>query len=105
MEEGPAPSMIGKDIIRNMKTKYKPRETVIQLRDGENTYDIKTMNIQQLVKRFALRIFHEANIDEKTGKYLSPHLGSTSSSSTTGSSSTRPSTKTTTRASTTRSGK
>lgn len=60
--------MIGKDILKNMKDKYKPKETVISLRDGETTYDIRTMNIHQLVKRFAVRIFNEANIDEKTGK-------------------------------------
>jgi hypothetical protein len=55
--------MIGKDVMRTIQEKYKDNETVIRLQDGENVYDIKTINIQQLVKRFARRIFHEAKID------------------------------------------
>lgn len=62
--------MMGRDILKNIKFKYKPRETIIRLKDGESTIEIKTGNIHQLVKKFALRIFHEAEIDEKTGQYL-----------------------------------
>jgi len=35
-----------------------PKEEVIRLKHGDDFYDIKTINIQQLVKKFALRIFH-----------------------------------------------
>jgi len=61
--------MIGKDIIRSIKDKYKTNETVISFKEGDKTYDIRTSNIQQLVKRFALRIFQQAKIDVNEGKY------------------------------------
>ena len=57
-------SAIGKDI----KQKYKTNETMVSLKDGDNVYEIRTSNIQQLVKRFALRIFKEAKISPRTGK-------------------------------------
>jgi hypothetical protein len=60
--------MIGKDIIRSIKDKYKTNETVISFKEGDKTYDIRTSNIQQLVKRFALRIFQQAKIDVNEGK-------------------------------------
>ena len=34
----------------------------------DKTLDIKTINIQQLVKKFGQKIFKEAKIDVKTGK-------------------------------------
>lgn len=66
--------MIGKDIIRSIKDKYKTNETVISFKEGDKTYDIRTSNIQQLVKRFALRIFQQAKIDVNEGKYLLCYL-------------------------------
>lgn len=67
--QAPIHSMIGKDIIRSIKDKYKTNETVISFKEGDKTYDIRTSNIQQLVKRFALRIFQQAKIDVNEGKY------------------------------------
>jgi hypothetical protein len=55
--EAPLHSVIGKDIVKSIKDKYKTNETVISFKDGDNVYDIRTSNIQQLVKKFALRIF------------------------------------------------
>ena len=67
--ETPLPSAIGKDIIRNIKDKYRTHtETVISFKDGDKVIDIKTTNIQQLVKRFAHRIFEESKIDVAEGK-------------------------------------
>lgn len=60
--------MIGKDIIKSIKDKYKTNETVISFKDGDKVYDIRTSNIQQLVKKFALRIFNQAKIDVNEGK-------------------------------------
>jgi hypothetical protein len=57
------PSMIGKEMIKNLQGKQKGGETVIRLKDGDNFMDIKTINIQQLVKKFAQRIFRAAHID------------------------------------------
>jgi hypothetical protein len=52
-------SIVGNDILHRIKHK----ETLIRFNDGENTFDIKTINIQQIVKKFARQIFREANID------------------------------------------
>jgi len=38
------------------------------LKDGDKFIDIKTINIQQIVKKFALSIFNKAHVDVKTGK-------------------------------------
>lgn len=64
----PLHSMIGKDIIKGIKDKYKTNETIISFKEGGKVYDIRTSNIQQLVKKFALRIFQEARIDVNGGK-------------------------------------
>ena len=66
--ETPRISAIGKDIVRGIKSKYKTNETTVNLRDGDKVYEIRTSNIQQLVKQFALRIFREAKVDPITGK-------------------------------------
>lgn len=66
--EAPLHSMIGKDIIKGIKDKYKTNETIISFKDGDKVYDIRTSNIQQLVKKFALRIFNQAKIDVNEGK-------------------------------------
>lgn len=60
--------MIGTDIIKGIKDKYKTNETIISFKDGDKVYDIRTSNIQQLVKKFALRIFNQAKIDVHEGK-------------------------------------
>ena len=49
--------MIGKEIAKNLQRKKGKAETVIQLEYGGKTLDIRTINIQQLVKKFALKIF------------------------------------------------
>ena len=41
---------------------------MIQLKVGDKEIDIKTINIQQIVKRFALSIFRNAKVNVKTGK-------------------------------------
>ena len=99
------PSMIGKEMIKNLKNLHKVEETVIRLRDGDQFMDIKTINIQQLVKNFALRIFTMAKIDVKKGRYVYNNLDSISSSFMIGSVRTRRCTRTTTTASTTRCGR
>jgi len=68
LESGALHSLIGKDVMRNIKEQYKSNELVLHLKDGENVYDIKTVNIQQVVKKFAKRIFQEAKIDIKYGR-------------------------------------
>lgn len=68
LESGALHSLIGKDVMRNIKEQYKSNEMVLRLKDGENIYDIKTLNIQQIVKKFAKRIFQEAKVDVKTGR-------------------------------------
>ena len=60
--------MIGKDIIKTLSKKYQNNETVIRLKDGDKYLDIKTINIQQIVKKFAQNIFQRYRINEKTGK-------------------------------------
>ncbi len=64
-------------MIKNLKSLHKIEETVIRLRDGDQFMDIKTINIQQLVKKFALRIFTTAKIDVKRGRYTSLKVDST----------------------------
>jgi hypothetical protein len=57
MLSGNVGSMIGKDVMRNIKSKYKSNETIIRLGDNNNFFDVRTTNIQQLVKKFAKRLF------------------------------------------------
>ena len=59
------PSMIGKDVMRHLKTK---KDKVIRLGEGQDRIDVQTINIQQLVKKYAQRIFSEAGIDQQTGR-------------------------------------
>ncbi len=40
----------------------------LRLNYDNKVLNIKAINIQQLVKMFAIRIFKEANVDIKTGK-------------------------------------
>lgn len=61
-------SIVGKNCIRSIKDKYITNETIVSFRDGDKVYDIRTSNIQQLVKKFARRIFEEAKIDVQEGK-------------------------------------
>ena len=61
--------MIGKEIAKNLQRIKGKKETVIQLEYGGKTLDIKTINIQQLVKKFAQKIFKEAKIDIRKGRY------------------------------------
>ena len=60
--------MIGKQMIQQLKKDRKVQDKVIRLKDGDKFIDIKTINIQQIVKKFALSIFNKANVDVKTGK-------------------------------------
>ena len=62
--------MIGNQIAKNLIKKPGKSETVISLKYEDKVLDIKTINIQQLVKKFAQRIFSEAKIDIKKGRYL-----------------------------------
>jgi hypothetical protein len=57
-------------MIKNLKNMQKVQDEIIRLKDGDNFIDIKTMNIQQLVKKFAQNIFRKANVDIKQGKYI-----------------------------------
>ena len=43
---------------------------MIKLEYEGKELDIKTINIQQLVKKFAQKIFKEAKIDIKVGRYV-----------------------------------
>ena len=56
--------MIGKDVMRHLKHK---KNTVIRLGEGTACYNIQTINIQQLMKKYAQQVFHEARIDEHEG--------------------------------------
>lgn len=51
------PSMIGKEIAKSLQKLKGKKETVIQLEYKGKMLDIKTINIQQLVKKFAQKIF------------------------------------------------
>lgn len=67
--EDTVPSMIGREIARKIQQSKKGKsETVIQLKYEDKVLDIKTINIQQLVKKFAQKIFKEAKIEVKTGR-------------------------------------
>ena len=68
----PVHSMIGKEVMKNLN---RDSETVIRIGTEEEYIDIKTINIQQLVKKFAARMRKEANIDQRKGKYPSLHPG------------------------------
>ena len=63
------PSMMGKDIMKNLKNKYKAGETNVQITMGAKTYKFKAMNIHQMVKEYAISIFEEQEIDRDSGKY------------------------------------
>lgn len=56
-EPDAVPSMIGKEIAKNLQKLKGKKETVIQLEYKGKMLDIKTINIQQLVKKFAQKIF------------------------------------------------
>ena len=62
--------MIGKEIAKNLQKLKGKKETVIKLEYEGKELDIKTINIQQLVKKFAQKIFKEAKIDVKHGRYF-----------------------------------
>ena len=76
--------MIGKEIAKNLQRIKGKKETVLKLEYEGKELDIKTINIQQLVKKFAQKIFKEAKIDVKIGRYIFSSSGSTSSSLKTG---------------------
>ena len=61
-------------MIQNLKDMQKVQDTVIRLKDGDKFIDIKTINIQQLVKKFAQSIFTKAKVNIKTGKYPFIHI-------------------------------
>lgn len=67
-EEHELDSLIGRDIITHLSKKHVIKETVLHLKSGEKNIEIKTINIQQVVKKFAYSVFEEVNIDPKTGK-------------------------------------
>lgn len=62
----------------------KVQDTVIRLKDGDKFIDIKTINIQQLVKKFAQSIFRKAQVDIQRGKYSCWYLDWTSINFSTG---------------------
>ena len=41
---------------------------MIKLKAGDVAFDIKTLNIQQVVRKFALKIFRDAGVDPNSGK-------------------------------------
>ena len=86
--------MIGKEIAKNLQKIKGKKETVIKLEYEGKELDIKTINIQQLVKKFAQKIFKEANIDIKRGRYIFFTPDSTSHNFRNGSPPTKLSTKT-----------
>lgn len=65
-EEHSMASIVGEKIIHNAH-EYRPHETMIGLKNGDKVCDIKTINIQQIVKQFALKIFKDAGVDHKSG--------------------------------------
>lgn len=67
-------SIVAEQILRNTK-EHQPHETHINLRAGDACYDIKTINIQQVVRKFALKIYHDAKVDPTSGKYFYLNLG------------------------------
>ena len=54
------PSMIGREVARALKNKQGTSEPVIKLNYEDQTLNIKAINIQQIVKVFAQKIFREA---------------------------------------------
>lgn len=69
--------------------------------DVENKkIEVRSVNINHLVKRFATNIFRSYDVDKRTGKYSSNYAGSTLSSSATGSANTPNYTTATSKAST-----
>ncbi len=48
--------------------KKEKKEQIIKLNYKDRTISIKAINIQQLVKMFALKLFKEQKIDTKAGK-------------------------------------
>ena len=68
----PVHSMIGKEVMKSLN---QESGTVIRIGTGDEYLDIRTINIQQLVKKFALRMFRDAKIDVKNGQYLSHQSG------------------------------
>lgn len=62
--------MIGREISKKIMNKNGKSEKTIQLQYENTVLDIKTINIQQLVKKFAQKIFREAKVDIKTGRYV-----------------------------------
>lgn len=48
--------------------KKEKKEQIIKLNYKDRTISIKAINIQQLVKMFALKLFKEEKIDTKSGK-------------------------------------
>ena len=65
-EEQSMASIVGEKIIHNAH-EYQPHETMIGLKNGDKACDIKTINIQQIVKQFARKIFKDAAVDHRTG--------------------------------------
>ena len=47
---------------------------MIKFKDGNDVFEIKTSNIQQIVKEFARKIFSDAKVDRKTGRQLLVNL-------------------------------
>ncbi len=55
-------------MARALQSKNGKSQSVIKLDYEEHVLNIKAINIQQLAKCFAQKIFKEANIDIKAGK-------------------------------------
>jgi hypothetical protein len=54
---------VGKNILANIKNNYKDKGTSINFKYGGNDYEVKTTNIQNLVKRFTKGLFRSLNIN------------------------------------------
>jgi len=54
------------------KKQAEQDKTSLNLKIDGKDIEVKTSNIQHLVKKFARKLFKEYNINEKTGKYLFP---------------------------------
>jgi hypothetical protein len=65
-------SIVAEQIVNNAK-EHQPQHTTIKLRAGDAFCDIKTINIQQVVRKFALKIFRDAGVNPANGKYLPHH--------------------------------
>ena len=53
-------SLVGGEIIQRLNQKHLVEEQVINLQAGGEKLEIKTINIQQVVKKFAYSVFDEA---------------------------------------------